>query len=127
MTTVTKSSIYDEWRNLELTLADEVMNNPSTRAEVYKSEFTNIVVNILGNSHCIYARTLTGRRLELSVADAEREEVNKFATRLNKLKSKTKGAIKYYLGYEKDQRVKGAPHLRYIRAEFAGQVRERIL
>jgi len=120
-------SIHDAeyWKRMPLSLADAVFDVTPRAEEAHKSEFSDFSIDLSGRVPNSSARTLTGKRIELSVLECDSEILDEFAGHLAWLRNNNGNMIKYELGYTRDF-SHGKPKLRYVNIRYGQEVEEKV-
>ena len=115
------------WHGIELSVAMDVLRTIPKDTVAYKSEFSDLEIDLSGSSPHAQTRTPEGERIDLSVIDwasHDTEGLDEFAGHLDWLRSNNKDKIAYQIGYERDC-SRGKPQVRYVRVAYGSEVEER--
>ena len=115
------------WRGIELSVALEVFKIIPRGLVAYKSEFSDLEIDLSRSNPYALTRTPEGRRVDLSVigwATHDTEGLDEFAGHLEWLKANNRRNIKYQIGYEREMSHQ-TPQIRYILVEYEDKVEER--
>jgi len=115
----------EHWRSMPLISIEEVLARTPEGEELGKSAFSDLDIDLSGSVPNSFARTLSGKRVDLSVLDCDSEILDDFARDLDWIRSTQRSSTGYQIGYSRDF-SHGKPQLKYIRIEYGQKVEEKV-